>query len=96
VGLRCFVFDGAVSPAVCDQPFVPSLVVLFGCPLWIGQRCYDGRDVFSDLHSLAECQRALADAVGTTARAELAKSRKRNMAKRSGTRMARNRRLTPE
>lgn len=40
VGLRCFVFDGAVSPAVCDQPFVPSLVVLFGCPLWIGQRRY--------------------------------------------------------
>jgi integrase len=34
----------------------------------------------------------LADAVGATARAELARSRKRNTAERSGTRMARNRR----
>jgi integrase len=43
------------------------------------------------LYSTAECQRALADAVGATARAELAKSKKRKTAKSSGTRMARNR-----
>jgi integrase len=48
------------------------------------------------LHSTAERQRALADAVGATARAELARSKKRNTAKRSGTRMARNRRSNAE
>jgi integrase len=48
------------------------------------------------LHSTAERQRALADAVGATAQAELAKSKKRNTAKRSGTRMARNRRSDAE
>ena len=48
------------------------------------------------LHSSAERQRALADAVGATARAELAKSRKRKTAKPSGTRMARNRRPSAE
>jgi hypothetical protein len=37
-----------------------------------------------------ERQRALADTVGKTARAELAKARKRKTAKASGTRMARN------
>jgi len=41
-------------------------------------------------HSTAERQRALADAVGATAQAELAKSRKRKTAKSSGTRLARN------
>jgi integrase len=44
------------------------------------------------LHSTAERQRALADAVGATARAELARSKKRKTAKSSGTRMPRNRR----
>jgi integrase len=44
-------------------------------------------------HSTAVRQRALADAVGATARAELAKSKKR---KPSGTRMARNRRPAAE
>ena len=44
------------------------------------------------LHSTAERQRALADTVGATARAELARSKKRETAKSSGTRMARNRR----
>jgi integrase len=41
-------------------------------------------------HSTVERQRALADAVGEAARVELAKSRKSNTAKSSGTRMARN------
>src|SRR5215471_21408027 len=41
--------DGAVPPAVCDQPFIPSLVVLLRGPLWIGQRFYDRRDALSDL-----------------------------------------------
>jgi hypothetical protein len=44
------------------------------------------------LHSTAERQRALADAVGETARAELTKSKKPKKAGPSGTRMARNRR----
>jgi integrase len=44
------------------------------------------------LHSSAERQRALADMVGATARAELVKSKKRKTVKSSGTRMARNRR----
>jgi integrase len=44
------------------------------------------------LHSSAARQRALADAVGDAARAELAKSKKPKDAKLSGTRMARNRR----
>jgi hypothetical protein len=44
------------------------------------------------LHSSAARQRALADAVGDAARAELAKSKKPKDAKQSGTRMARNRR----
>jgi integrase len=44
------------------------------------------------LHSSAERQRALADVVGATARAELAKSKKRKTVKSSGTRRARNRR----
>jgi integrase len=44
------------------------------------------------LHSSTERQRALADAVGETARAELAKSKARKAAKPSGTRRARNRR----
>ena len=48
------------------------------------------------LHSTAERQRALADAVGATARAELARSKKRETAKSSGTRMARNRRSPAE
>jgi hypothetical protein len=47
-------------------------------------------------HSTAARQRALADAVGETARAELAKSKQRKTAKSSGTRMARNRRPAPE
>lgn len=42
------------------------------------------------LHSSAARQRALADAVGEAARAELAKSKARKTANRSGTRMARN------
>jgi hypothetical protein len=49
VGLRCFVLDGAVLSAVCDEPFIPSLVVLLGGPLRLGQRCYDRGDVLSDL-----------------------------------------------
>jgi hypothetical protein len=48
------------------------------------------------LHSTAERQRALADTVGATARAELARSKKRETAKSSGTRMARNRRPAAE
>jgi hypothetical protein len=44
------------------------------------------------LHSSRERQRALADAVGEAARAELANSKKRSTARASGTRMARNRR----
>ena len=44
------------------------------------------------LHSSAARQRALADAVGDAARAELTKSTKPKDAKQSGTRMARNRR----
>jgi integrase len=43
------------------------------------------------LHSSDERQRALADAVGHAARAELAKSKKRKTAKSSGTRTARSR-----
>jgi integrase len=42
------------------------------------------------LHSTDKRQRALADAVAKTARAELARSKKRKTAKPSGTRMARN------
>jgi hypothetical protein len=48
------------------------------------------------LHSTAERQRALADAAGKAARAELANSKKRKTAKSSGTRMARNRRPAAE
>jgi integrase len=48
------------------------------------------------LHSSGERQRALADAVGETARAELAKSKPRKAAKPSGTRRARNRRAAAE
>jgi integrase len=44
------------------------------------------------LHSSPARQRALADAVGEAARAELAKSKARKTANRSGTRVARNRR----
>ena len=44
------------------------------------------------LHSSRERQRALADAVGEAARAELAKSKKTKKAQPSGTRTARNRR----
>jgi integrase len=44
------------------------------------------------LHSSRERQRALADAVGQAARAELAKSKPPKAAKPSGTRRARNRR----
>ena len=40
------------------------------------------------LHSTAERQRALADAVGATARAELAKSRKRKTHRPSATQPA--------
>jgi hypothetical protein len=43
------------------------------------------------LHSTAERQRALADAVGDAARAELARSKKGTAAKPSGTQRARNR-----
>jgi hypothetical protein len=42
------------------------------------------------LHSSAERQRALADAVGEAATAELAKSKPRKAAKPEGTRRARN------
>ena len=48
------------------------------------------------LHSSAARQRALADAVGEAARAELAASKKRKAVKASGTRMARNRRPAAE
>lgn len=48
------------------------------------------------LHSTAERQRALADAVGESARAELAKSMPRKAAKPSATRAARNRRSSEE
>jgi integrase len=48
------------------------------------------------LHSTAERQRALADAVGEAARAELAKSKKPKKAKPSGTRTAQNRRSAAE
>jgi hypothetical protein len=48
------------------------------------------------LHSSAKRQRALADAVGEAARADLAKSKKRKAAQRSGIRMARNRRSATE
>ena len=48
------------------------------------------------LHSSRERQRALADAVGEAARAELAKSKLPKTAKPSGTRRARNRRSTAE
>ena len=48
------------------------------------------------LHSSRERQRALADAVGEAARAELAKSKPRKTAKPSGTRRARNRRSAAE
>ena len=44
------------------------------------------------LHSSAARQRALADAVGDAARAELARSKKGTTAKPSGTQRARNRR----
>jgi integrase len=44
------------------------------------------------LHSTAERQRALADAAGDAARAELAKAKKGKTAKPSGTQRARNRR----
>ena len=44
------------------------------------------------LHSSRERQRALADAVGESARAKLAKSKKAKTTKSSGTRVARNRR----
>jgi len=49
MGLACFVLDRPMLPAVCDQPVIPSLVVLLGGPLWIGQRCDDRRDALSDL-----------------------------------------------
>jgi hypothetical protein len=48
------------------------------------------------LHSTTARQRALADAVGEAARAELANSKKRQMTRSSGTRMARNRRPAGE
>ena len=48
------------------------------------------------LHSSRERQRALADAVGDAARAELAKSKTRKAAKPSGTQRARNRRPPAE
>jgi integrase len=48
------------------------------------------------LHSSRERQRALADAVGEAARAELAKSKLPKTAKPSGTRRARNRRPAAE
>jgi integrase len=48
------------------------------------------------LHSSRERQRALADAVGKAARAELAKSKPHNQSKPSGTQRARNRRPAPE
>jgi integrase len=44
------------------------------------------------LHSTSARQRAMADAAGERARAELAKSKKPTKAEPSGTRMARNRR----
>jgi hypothetical protein len=48
------------------------------------------------LHSSAERQRNLADAVGDVARAELAKSETRKTAKSSGTRRARDRRSSAQ
>jgi hypothetical protein len=48
------------------------------------------------LHSTAERQRALADAVGDAARAELSRSKKGRTAKSSGTQRARNRRPAAE
>jgi integrase len=48
------------------------------------------------LHSSRERQRALTDAVGEAARAELARSRPRKTAKLEGTRRARNRRPAAE
>ena len=48
------------------------------------------------LHSSAQRQRDLADAVGDAARAELAKSKPRKAAKSSGTRRAQNRRSAGE
>jgi integrase len=48
------------------------------------------------LHSSGERQRALADAVGDAARAEIAKSKKGTAAKPSGTQRARNRRSPAE
>lgn len=48
------------------------------------------------LHSTSARQRALADAVGESARAELARSKTRKAAEPSGTRMARNRRSAAE
>ena len=48
------------------------------------------------LHSSRERQRALTDAVGEAARAELARSRSRKAAKLEGTRRARNRRSSAE
>ena len=48
------------------------------------------------LHSTAERQRALADAVGDAARAELARSKKGKTVKPSGTQRARNRRPAAE
>jgi len=55
-----------------------------------------GRAAMIYLHSSRERQRALADAVGESARAELASSKKAKTTKSSGTRMARNRRATGE
>jgi integrase len=54
------------------------------------------RAVLIYLHSTAARQRALADAVGEAARAELAKSKPRKAAKPEGTRRTRNRRPTGE
>ena len=48
------------------------------------------------LHSSAERQRNLADAVGDAARVELAKPKGRTAANPKGTRMARNRRPSAE
>jgi hypothetical protein len=48
------------------------------------------------LHSSRERQRALADAVGQSARAELARWKKAKTTKSSGTRMARNHRPDAE
>jgi hypothetical protein len=48
------------------------------------------------LHSSAERQRNLTDAVGDATRAELARSKKRKAANPKGTRRARNRRPSAE